>query len=110
MIEIPGFDDEEVTKIITDSIEKVLADEKIFKYENLKSWSGSIIQEILKELAELNQPFKYILTCDIIQRYKAGLYSHCSCFMNQQKDVVKTGNWNNDAIFCTVSLYALGVN
>lgn len=109
MIEIPGFDDEEVTKVTIDVIEKILEDEKVFKYEKLKDWTDTIVRETLKELAELNQPFKYILMCDIIQRYGAEIYSFSSCFFNPTTDAVKTIKWENDAMFCTVTLYALGV-
>lgn len=110
MLEIPGFDDDEVSRIIIDVIENNLENEKIFENEKLKDWTDTIVRETLQELAELNQPFKYILTCDIIQRYGAGIYSHSSCFFNPTTDVVKTIKWENDAMFCNVTLYALGVD
>lgn len=108
-MEIPGFNEEDIHSATIDVIDKIIRDETTFKVEKIKEWTDAIIKETLMELLKFEQKFKYILTCEINQRYGAGLYSYSSCFLNQQTDAVKQVKWESDAMICLVTIYALAL-
>jgi len=66
----------------------------------------------LKELQSLNRPYKYVLTCLLVQKTGAGLVSCSSTYWDSSggKDgSVKVG-WENGTMHCIVSVFGVGVN
>lgn len=101
---------EDVNQIIREVIEKVLGHEKSFERDKSSEWTDSIVYQCIDEIAKLKKPFKYIVTCIINQRDGAALYSHSSCFFNNETDLVTNVQWANDAMHTNVSIYAMALN
>lgn len=104
------FDENEVKKIVNETIQKILGEENLMKSEKLKKWTGLIIKDILHDLLKLKKPLKYIVSCTINQNDGAGMYSQSSCCLNSETDIISTFRWENDTMFCIVSVYAFGIN
>ena len=64
------------------------------------SWVPVAIQVIeltMKRLKELNQPFKYIVTCAIMQKNGAGLHMATSTFWDNSSDGEIHSTWRHAA-------------
>jgi dynein light chain Tctex-type 1 len=71
-------DDELVTEdlatTIKQSVETVLGAENLpFQPEKVNQWCQQIIDACLKDLIKADKPFKYVVTCIIMQKNGAGL-------------------------------------
>ena len=71
------FSSEEVQKIAKDAVELVFKSEKDqntpYNKDKLNQYCQQIIEACIKELAKLNKPFKYAVTCIIMQNNGSGL-------------------------------------
>lgn len=82
---------------------------------NAKKWSNEICEEIMEQLVALNKPFKYIATCNLMQRTGAGLNSTSSCFWDTGNDGVATIQWpktnaknvNNVTVTAILTVFAV---
>ena len=54
-----------------------------------------MVEVCLKRLTALNKPFKYVVTCVIMQKNGAGLHTASSCYWDNTTD----GEWG----FCFIS-------
>ncbi|CCW61832.1 unnamed protein product [Phytomonas sp. EM1] len=73
-------------------------------------WVEDIIGAILKELAELKKPFKYVVNCTIMQRTGAAIASGFASLWDNTKDGVVHVPFENDSLVCTVTVYFLKLN
>uniref|UniRef100_A0A6P7FPU8 Uncharacterized protein LOC114329910 n=1 Tax=Diabrotica virgifera virgifera TaxID=50390 RepID=A0A6P7FPU8_DIAVI len=60
------------------------------------------------ELTKLMKPYKYIITCTIMQTNRAGLHS-ASYYWDNNSDEGCTVCWENKTMFCLVSVYGLAI-
>ena len=57
-------------------MDQVLGGENIsYSKDKVNSWCSQISDICIKELAKLNKPFKYVITCIIMQKNGCGLNS-----------------------------------
>ena len=56
-----------------------------------------VIELTMKRLKELNQPFKYIVTCAIMQKNGAGLHMATSTFWDNSSDGEIHSTWRHAA-------------
>ena len=59
-------------------IEAVLKD-KVYEEAKVPIWVDQICDKCMQSLTELNKPFKYIVSCIIMQRNGAGIHTAQSC-------------------------------
>ena len=80
---------EEVVGIIEETIKNILGDNRtntgLFD-QKVGPWTSSIVESCLGKLAALHKPFKYIVTCLIMQRTGAGLIKASACFWDRCTD------------------------
>jgi len=76
---------DEVSNIIKQSIEINLGSQS-YQLAKINTWTSSIVETILNSLIKLNKPFKYIVSCVIIQKNGAGLHTASSCFWDSTTD------------------------
>ena len=62
------FNSEEVQKIAQQAVEVVIKGDQNIAYQKDKvnQWSQQIIESCIKDLAKLQKPFKYAVTCIIM--------------------------------------------
>jgi dynein light chain Tctex-type 1 len=84
--------------------------EQAYNVKKVNEWTNAIVTSCLKELQALARPFKYVITCTIMQKTGAALL--CSASMHW--DVMKDGNckvsWENPTMHCIVTIYGVSVN
>ena len=67
------FVGDDVEAIVKESIDAVLANAP-YKHAFVGQWTNDVVETCVKRLAGLNKPFKYVVTCVIMQRNGAGLH------------------------------------
>jgi len=64
-------------------------------------WSNAVIDAVLKGLVGLGRPFRYVVTCIIMQRTGAGLHTAAGAIWDTKKDgmcVLTCWRWRGGAI------------
>ena len=59
-------------------------------------WVDTICDRCMSNLAALQKPYKYIVTCQIMQKTGAGIHTATSCFWNREDDNICQVVWPND--------------
>jgi dynein light chain Tctex-type 1 len=72
-------------------------------------WTNDVVETCVKRLAGLNKPFKYVVTCVIMQRNGAGLHTAASCFWDNDTDGSRTVRWENKSMYCVVTAFGLAL-
>jgi Tctex-1 family len=55
-------------------------------FHQVTDWTNHIVDNCLRELQSLNKPYKYIITCIIMQKNGAGLNTAASMYWDTEKD------------------------
>ena len=88
------FDDEEqeitlnsdkITEILEEAMKQTLHGQQ-WQAKKVEGWTSNIIEHCLKRLSEMKKPFKYIVTCVIMQKTGAGLHSSFSAYWDNSAD------------------------
>ncbi|XP_065908450.1 dynein light chain Tctex-type 1-like [Dysidea avara] len=103
-----SFAVDEVSGIIKDSVEGVLGTNN-YQHNKVNQWTSAVVEQCLNQLTKLAKPFKYIVTCVIMQRNGAGLHTASSCFWDNTSDGSCTVRWENKTMYCIVSVYGLAI-
>lgn len=80
-----GFVAEEVNNIIKESLDATLGNQT-YHQSKINTWTTNVVEAVLNSLAKLNKPFKYIVSCVIMQNNGAGLHTASSCFWDGAAD------------------------
>jgi dynein light chain Tctex-type 1 len=101
------FNQDEVKEIVTDGIESTLKDYG-YSQGKVDQWAATIIESCLKRLASLERPFKYVVTCVIVERAGAGLQSACCAFWDPNTDgILPTYTHLYTLIYTCTHIYTL---
>lgn len=103
------FSEEDVEAIIRNAIHASL-NEHSYNPKKVNEWSNIVVTNCLKDLQQLNRPFKYIITCIIMQKNGAGLNTSTSMFWDTSKDGYCKVPWQNSTMHCIVTVFGLSVN
>jgi dynein light chain Tctex-type 1 len=79
------FSIEQVEHIIREAIKATLHD-TTYNPKKINEWTNMIVGSCLKSLQELSKPFKYVITCMIMQKNGAGVSTATSMFWDTAKD------------------------
>lgn len=99
---------DEVSTIIKESIETIIGG-NTYQHQKVNQWTNSVVEQCLSQLTKLNKPFKYIVTCVIMQKTGAGLHTASSCFWDNTTDGSCTVRWENKTMYCIVSVFGLAI-
>jgi dynein light chain Tctex-type 1 len=95
---------EKITEEINNLMKQKLQAEK-WVPKKVDGWTKDLIESTLKLLAETKKPFKYIVTCAIMQRTGGGLTSSYSALWDSSRDGAFAFDFDNDHLQCIISLY-----
>ncbi|KPI89673.1 outer arm dynein-like protein [Leptomonas seymouri] len=70
-------------------------------------WIEDVVTSILKELADLKKPYKFIVTCVFMQRTGAALSNGFISLWDNTKDGMVHVPFENDSLHCLVTVYFL---
>merc|ERR1712050_643338 len=99
---------DDVTNIIKESIENAIGG-NAYQHNKVNQWTSNVVEQCLNHLTKLNKPFKYIVTCVIMQKNGAGLHTASSCFWDNSTDGSCTVRWENKTMYCIVSVFGLAI-
>jgi len=99
---------DEVSNIIKESIESTIGSQS-YQQAKINTWTSNIVEAILNSLTKLNKPFKYIVSCVIMQKNGAGLHTASSCFWDNTTDGSCTVRWENKSMYAIVSVFGLSI-
>ncbi|KAK9959731.1 hypothetical protein ABG768_009833 [Culter alburnus] len=99
---------DEITTVIKEVVESTIGNSS-YQHSKINQWMSNIVESSLNQLTKLGKPFKYIVTCIILQKNGAGLHTASSCFWDNTTDGSCTVRWENKTIYCSVSVFGLAI-
>ena len=95
---------DKINEGITNLINQKLGTEK-WQPKKVDGWTKDLIESTLKLLAETKKPFKYIVTCIIMQKTGGGLSSSYSALWDTSRDGASGVQFDNGNLYCVISLF-----
>mmetsp|Transcript_25661 Transcript_25661/g.57690 ORF Transcript_25661/g.57690 Transcript_25661/m.57690 type:complete len:94 (-) Transcript_25661:21-302(-) len=80
-----AFDKDQIKTILKDCVEETLG-QHTYEHAKVGQWINDVCEKSTKKLIALSKPFKYVVTCVIVQRNGAGLHTAASCFWDSAND------------------------
>lgn len=102
------MDDAEVDSLLRESISAAVGDSQ-FLHAKADAMSANIAEGCLKRLAALNKPFKYVLTCNLMQKAGAGLHAATCTRWSDKTDGKLSVQWENTTMTVLVTVYWLAI-
>lgn len=100
------FAQEDVEGVVKQALQQVLADVQ-WDEEKVKGWTNSIIDHTLKGLQALSKPFKYMVTCLLMQKTGAGAHTAAGVYWDTRRDGLCNIPWENETIHAQVNVFGL---
>lgn len=94
--------------ILKEAIEKTLT-ESSYQHSKVSAWSTQIVEQSVRKLSGLNKPYKYVVTSLIFEKNGAGMHTASSCFWDSATDGSATYRWENKAMHCITTCYAMAL-
>ncbi|XP_035000657.1 dynein light chain Tctex-type 1 [Pleuronectes platessa] len=99
---------DEVSKVIKESVEAAIGG-NTYQHSRVNQWTTGVVEQCLSQLSKLGKPFKYIVTCIIMQKNGAGLQTASACFWDNSTDGSCAVRWENKSMYCIVSVFGLAI-
>nr|VZI34631.1 unnamed protein product [Spirometra erinaceieuropaei] len=99
---------DEVANIVKENIENTVGS-STYVHSKVNQWTSTIIEQVLNQLTKLGKPFKYIVTCVIMQKCGAGLHTASSCYWDNTTDGSCTVRWENKSMYFIVTVFGLAI-
>ena len=90
-----NFVPEQVENSVFDVIESVLK-EKVYDDAAVSGWVDEICSRITEAMVTANRPYKYLVTCQVMQKNGAGLHQAHSCHWDAAQDNVLVCRWPSE--------------
>lgn len=103
-----SFDYDEVKSLISDSIEPVIG-QSVYAPKKVHDHTSNVVESVLKNLQQLGKPFKYTVTCIIMQKNGAGLHTASTCYWDTKTDGSCCVRWENKTMHVIVTVFALHI-
>ena len=97
-----------MSNIIKESIENTIGGNG-YAHAKVSQWTNAVVESCLASLTKLQKPFKYIVTCVLMQKNGAGLHTASSCYWDNSTDGSCTVRWENKTMYCIVSVFGLAI-
>jgi len=105
---------DEVEKIVVETLDQPFLKES-YSEEQVAHWINTICEGVVKKLNDTKKPFKYIVSCVIMQRNGAGIHTATSSYWDSVNDGCLTYIWPkekskdqvNKSLYCIVTVFGL---
>ena len=109
-----AFDDDEIVldelgTIAKTIMQSVLTEDLYFQPDKVNGWCQQIMDQCLKEYQKMNKPFKYIVTCYIMQKCGAGYQTASTCYWDVKTDGLMSVTAEFPNLNCLVTIYAVHI-
>ncbi|CAM6129347.1 unnamed protein product [Calypogeia fissa] len=99
---------DEINGIIKDSIDEAILTSQ-FNHDKVLHWTSGVAEVCMKRLTGLAKPFKYIVTCVIMQKNGAGMITATSCYWDRDTDGSRTIRWENKSMYVIVTVFGISM-
>ena len=99
---------DQLQKVVVSCIESELKG-KEYSIKDGPTYAHQISETIVKTLAERSKDFKYSVSCIILNKSEGGLHMSSSCFWNASTDGNIVERWENETMYCIVTLFAFAI-
>merc|ERR1712006_42811 len=99
------FVTEQVQEVAKQAIHKALNNQTYSK-DKVSGWTAQIIDDCLKELAKQQKPFKYVVTCVIMQKNGSPMHTAATAYWDTKTDGLCCMQVGNDTMDCIATVYA----
>mmetsp|Transcript_15093 Transcript_15093/g.45700 ORF Transcript_15093/g.45700 Transcript_15093/m.45700 type:complete len:117 (-) Transcript_15093:561-911(-) len=103
-----SFSQEDIETIVKNAITSTLSD-NLYNSKKVNDWINTIADGCLKELQSLNRPFKFIVTCIVMQKTGAGLHTGAALVLDNSKDGLVCIPWENSSMHVIVMVFGLAL-
>jgi len=99
-----ALDKERIQRIVKDAVESVIQHDTAYDHSKVTHWVNNIIDKTMKATTGMNKPFKYIVTCVIVQNNGAGFHTASSCYWESTDDSY-IDKFEGQNLYCITSVY-----
>lgn len=86
---------DEIDRILLETVDVILLDQ-VYSDQYVNQWVNAICEMAMGKLNELKKPFKYVVSCLIMQKNGAGVHCSHSAFWDTTSDGMTTLVWPKD--------------
>eukprot|EP00347_Sterkiella_histriomuscorum_P012427 403368621 len=105
-----AFNAEEVQKIAQSSVEQVVGVENVvYSKDKASLWTQQITDSIVIELAKLQKPYKYAVTCIIAENKGSVLHTASTAYWEIKKDGLISVQIGSDTFYCIVTIFSSSI-
>ena len=83
--------------------------EAVYDAGKSAAWSASVTEAVVKGLAALARPYKFVVACVLVQRAGGGLHAAAAALWDAKKDGVCSMAWENASMHCIVTVAGLAL-
>ena len=105
-MEDDAFPSDDVYSILKESADGAIGSSD-YQRTKVGVWTSAIVQQSLSQLSKIEKPFKYIVTCMMMQKTGAGFHTASSCYWDNTADDSCTVKWENNSMYCVISAFGL---
>lgn len=99
---------DDVSSIVKECLDDTLSS-KEYNPDMVSMWTDECLQNCIRRLTALQKPFKYIVTCLILQKTGAGLHTAASCYWDSSTDGSRTVRWESKTMYCISTVFGLAM-
>ena len=99
---------EKVTEVVRVTVTEEL-DKKQYTAKEGPTWAHTISEKVVRQLPDISKDFKYSVSCIILNKNEGGLHMSSSCYWNAVSDGNVVFKWENDNMYCIVSLFGFAI-
>jgi len=108
-----SFPAERVEGIVLKHAENTIATDP-YDENKVQQWIVAITEKVLEDLVGLNKPFKYVVSCVIMEQNGGGINTANSAYWDSLRDGCKVVVWppdkkKNETITCVTTVYGMTI-
>jgi hypothetical protein len=100
------FDSEGVRAVILPKAKEVL-NEQVFNRDLVGQWASQILDHVLEELPKRFPAYRFATHCLILPKSGATYYTTSRCYCDANTDGMTSVRYENEALVCVISVYAM---
>lgn len=98
---------EQVNLVCKDVLDQIIGNNAYQPNESAK-WNEQVVESITKHLVELNRPYKYCITCIVMQPGTgAGLNVSSTCYWDKSCDQSYSIRWESKGLLAVLNIFAI---
>ncbi|KAJ1483275.1 dynein light chain Tctex-type 1-like protein [Baffinella frigidus] len=102
------FERDVVQELVKEVVDEIVGTTP-YNQKKVGQWISNICEQTTKKLVGLGKPFKFVVTCVIMQRNGAGLHTTSSCFWDNANDGSASYRFEEKTLYCVTTVFALAI-